>query len=226
MQDSPRQPVEMHKLRQPARMRKLLVKGTALFLLIVFGVTHIYQYLGPNAVIWLLGGVGVWLLFGSLLRRSPGRGKRPRRSESSDAFHTDLAVEIDKMDIAEFVRQAVKVLQAQGYDVQPQAEPAMPVGALLLRRGDERAWCTVEDAPVTPPAVDTARAAARQHGCPQTMLLSPHKASAQVELFALQQGVVLIDQDEFIRLCSLQAKGHRVHAFRPRTTNGSDVRRH
>lgn len=221
MQGSSRQPVEVHKLRRPRRTRVLFVKGTALFLLIVFGVTHSYQYLGPDAFVWLAGGVGLWLLFGR--RRAASGAKRPRRGGSFGASHPELAAEIDNLDGGEFVRRAQDVLRAQGYDVQPQEGPPP---ALLLTRGEERAWCTLVAAPADEPAIATAHAAAQQHDCGQAMLLSQFKSSSQVEMSALRQGVVLIDQDEFIRLRSLQAKGHRVHAFRPRAANGSDVSRH
>ena len=221
MQDSSRQPVEVHKLRRPRRTRALFVKGTALFLLIVFGVTHVYQYLGPNALVWLAGGVGLWLLFRG--RRSASGAERARRGRVSGASHPELAAEIDNLDVAEFVRRAADVLRAQGYDVQPQAGPP---AALVLTRGNERVWCTVVAAPADEPAITAAQEAARQHDCAQAMLLSQFKSSSQIEMSALRQGVVLIDQDEFIRLRSLQAKGHRVHAFRPRAANGSDVSRH
>lgn len=221
MQDSSRQPVEVHKLRRPRRTRALFVKGTALFLLIVFGVTHVYQYLGPNAFVWLAGGVGLWLLFGR--RRSASGAKRSRRGRAFGTAHPELAAEIDNLDVGEFVRNAADVLRAQGYDVQPQEGPPP---ALLLIRGEERAWCTVVAAPADEPAIAAAHETAQQHGCGQAILLSQFKSSSQVEMSALRRGVVLIDQDEFIRLRSLQAKGHRVHAFRPRAANGSDVSRH
>ena len=119
------------------------------------------------------------------------------------------------MQDAEFLEQAVGVLQAQGYETQIQNVSDDSATYLLLVRGDERVWCLVEYAPVDEAVIDAALEALKKTECNQVMVLSPHKSSAQVQVAALQQGVVLIDQDEFLRLRSLQVKGHRVHAFRP-----------
>ncbi len=204
----PSRPVEVQKLRRAKRSRDNLMKGTALLLLIIFGTTALLRFFGPGSVLWLAGGIGVWLLISTFMRRRPSAAERSQQAEAS------RLVEIDQMEDAEFLEQAVGVLQAQGYETQIQNVSDDSATYLQLVRGDERIWCLVEYAPVDEAIIDAAREALKKTDCNQVMVLSPHKSSAQVQVAALQQGVVLIDQDEFLRLRSLQVKGHRVHAFR------------
>lgn len=204
----PSRPVEVQKLRRAKRSRDNLMKGTALLLLIILGTTTLLRSFGPSSILWLAGGVGVWLLISTLTRRRPGAAERSRQAEAS------RSVEIDQMEGTEFLEQAIGVLQAQGYETQIQNVSDDSATYLLLDRGDERVWCLVEYTPVDEAVIDAAREALKKTDCNQVMVLSPHKSSAQVQVAALQQGVVLIDQDEFLRLRSLQVKGHRVHAFR------------
>ncbi len=203
----PSRPVEVRELRRAKRSREHLMKGTALLLLIIFGTTTLLRFFGPGSVLWLVGGIGVWLLI-SVFRR------RPNATERSDQAEASLLVEPDQMQGTEFLEQAVGVLQAQGYETQIQNASDDSATYLLLVRGDERVWCLVEYAPVDEGIIDAAREALKKTACNQVMVLSPYKSSAQVQVAALQQGVVLIDHDEFLRLRSLQVKGHRVHAFR------------
>ena len=204
----PSRPVEVQKLRRAKRSRESLMKGTALLLLIVFGTTTLLRSFGPSSILWLAGGVGVWLLISTFTRR------RPNGVGSSQQAEASQLIEIDKMEDAEFLEQAVGVLQAQGYETQIQNVSDNAATYLQLVRGGERVWCLVEYTPVDEAVIDAAREALKKTDCNQVMVLSPHKSSAQVQVAALQQGVVLIDQDEFLRLRSLQVKGHRVHAFR------------
>ncbi len=203
----PSRPVEVRELRRAKRSREHLMKGTALLLLIIFGTTTLLRFFGPGSVLWLAGGIGVWLLI-SVFRR------RPNATERSDQAEASRLLEPDQMQGAEFLEQAVGVLQAQGYETQIQNASDDSATYLLLVRGDERVWCLVEYAPVDEGIIDAAREALKKTACNQVMVLSPYKSSAQVQVAALQQGVVLIDHDEFLRLRSLQVKGHRVHAFR------------
>ena len=203
----PSRPVEVRELRRAKRSREHLMKGTALLLLIIFGTTTLLRFFGPGSVLWLAGGIGVWLLI-SVFRR------RPNATERSDQAEASRLLEPDQMQGAEFLEQAVGVLQAQGYETQIQNASDDSATYLLLVRGDERVWCLVEYAPVDEGIIDAAREALKKTVCNQVMVLSPYKSSAQVQVAALQQGVVLIDHDEFLRLRSLQVKGHRVHAFR------------
>ena len=204
----PSRPVEVQKLRRAKRSRESLMKGTALLLLIIFGTTTLLRSFGPSSILWLAGGVGVWLLISTFTRR------RPNGVGSSQQAEASQLIEIDKMEDAEFLEQAVGVLQAQGYETRIQNVSDNAATYLQLVRGDERVWCLVEYTPVDEAVIDAAREALKKTDCNQVMVLSPHKSSAQVQVAALQQGVVLIDQDEFLRLRSLQVKGHRVHAFR------------
>ena len=204
----PSRPVEVRELRRAKRSREHLMKGTALLLLIIFGTTTLLRYFGPSSVLWLAGGVGAWLLISAFMRR------RPNATERSDQAEASRLLEPDQMQGAEFLEQAVGVLQAQGYETQIQNASDDSATYLLLVRGDERVWCLVEYAPVDEGIIDAAREALKKTACNQVMVLSPYKSSAQVQVAALQQGVVLIDHDEFLRLRSLQVKGHRVHAFR------------
>ncbi len=204
----PSRPVEVQKLRRAKRSRENLMKGTALLLLIILGTTTLLRSFGPSSILWLAGGAGVWLLISIFTRR------RPNDVESSQQAEASQLVEIDKMEDAEFLEQAVGVLQAQGYETQIQNVADNSATYLQLVRGAERVWCLVEYTPVDEGVIDAAREALKKTDCNQVMVLSPHKSSAQIQVTALQQGVVLIDQDEFLRLRSLQVKGHRVHAFR------------
>lgn len=204
----PSRPVEVQKLRRAKRSRENLMKGTALLLLIILGTTTLLRSFGPSSILWLAAGVGVWLFISTFTRR------RSNDVESSQQAEASQLIEIDKMEDAEFLEQAVGVLQAQGYETQIQNVSDNAATYLQLVRGDERVWCLVEYTPVDEAVIDAAREALKKTDCNQVMVLSPHKSSAQVQVAALQQGVVLIDQDEFLRLRSLQVKGHRVHAFR------------
>ena len=204
----PSRPVEVQKLRRAKRSRDNLMKGTALLLLIILGTTTLLRSFGPSSVLWLAGGVGVWLLISTFTRRRPNAAERSQQVEAS------RLVEIDQMEDAEFLEQALGVLQAQGYETQIQNVSDDSATYLRLIRGDERVWCLVEYASIDEAVIDAAREALKKTECNQVMVLSPHKSPSQVQVAALQQGVVLIDQDEFLRLRSLQVKGHRVHAFR------------
>ena len=204
----PSRPVEVQKLRRAKRSRENLMKGTALLLLIILGTTTLLRSFGPSSILWLAAGVGVWLLISTFTRRRPNAAERSRQAEAS------RLVETDQMEGPEFLEQAIGVLQAQGYETQIQNVSDDSATYLQLDRGDERVWCLVEYAPVDEAVLDTAREALKKTDCNQIMVLSPYKSSAQAQVAALQQGVVLIDQDEFLRLRSLQVKGHRVHAFR------------
>lgn len=205
MQEPSHAPVEVRKVRRAKRSRAGLIKGTAIVLLLIFGITTVQRYFGFEGVVWLAGGIGVWLLISSYTRRRP---ERPS------------LVEIEDMTDSEFLRQAIVVLQAQGYETQIKNIPDDPATYLLLVRGRERVWCRVEHEVVELAVVAAAHEAKDQHDCEQAMVLSPHQSSVQVQRFALQQGVFLIDQDEFARLLALQSKGHRVHAFGPRPAQG------
>ena len=214
----PSRPVDVQKLRRARRSRDNLMKGTALLLLIVLGTTTLLRSFGPSSLLWLAGGVGVWLLISTFTRRRPNAAERSQQVEASQL------VEIDQMEDAAFLEQAIGVLQAQGYETQLQNGSDVSATCLQLVRGDERVWCLVEYANVDEAVIDAALEASKKTDCNQVMVLSPHKSPSQVQVAALQQGVVLIDQDEFLRLRSLQVKGHRVHAFRPGEANQSSTR--
>ncbi len=204
----PSRPVDVQKLRRAKRSRDNLIKGTARLLLIIFGTTTLLRFFGPGAVLWLAGGIGVWLLISAFTRRRPSAVERSRQAE---VFRL---VEREQMEGVEFLEQALGVLQSQGYEAQILPVSDDSATYLQLVRGDERVWCLVEDGPVDEAVIDAARETLKKTDCNQVMVLSPHKSPPQVQVAALQQGVVLIDQDEFLRLRSLQVKGHRVHAFR------------
>ena len=214
----PSRPVEVQKLRRAKRSRDNLMKGTAFLLLIILGTTTLLRSFGPSSILWLAGGVGIWLLISTFTRRRPSTAERSRQAEASQQ------VEIDQMEETEFLEQAIGVLQAQGYGTQIQNVSDDSATYLQLVRGDERVWCLVEYAPMDEAVIDAACEALKKTDCNQVMVLGPHKASAQVQVAALQQGVVLIDQDEFLRLRSLQVKGHRVHAFRSGDTRQPPTR--
>ena len=214
----PSRPVEVQKLRRAKRSRENIMKGTALLLLIILGTTTLLRSFGPSSILWLVGGVGAWLLISTFTRRRPGAAERSRQAEASQQ------VEIDQMEGTEFLEQAIGVLQAQGYETQIQNVSDDSATWLQLVRGDERVCCLVEYAPVDEAVIGMAREASKKTDCNQVMVLSPHKSPSQVQVAALQQGVVLIDQDEFLRLRSLQVKGHRVHAFRSGDTSQDSTR--
>lgn len=214
----PSRPVEVQKLRRAKRSRENIMKGTALLLLIILGTTTLLRSFGPSSILWLAGGVGVWLLISTFTRRGPSAAERSRQAEASQQ------VEIDQMEGTEFLEQAIGVLQAQGYETQIQNVSDDSATYLQLVRGDERVCCLVEYAPVDEAVIDVAIEASKKTECNQVMVLSPYKSPSQVQVAALQQGVVLIDQDEFLRLRSLQVKGHRVHAFRSGDTRQDSTR--
>ena len=73
MQEPSHAPVEVRKVRRAKRSRKGLLKGTAIVLLLIFGVTTVQRYFGSEGVVWLAGAIGVWLLISSYTRRRPER---------------------------------------------------------------------------------------------------------------------------------------------------------
>ena len=223
MQEPSRPPVEVQKLRRAKRSRDSLRKGTAILLLIIFGTTTLQRYFGPDSVMWLAGGIGVWLLISACTRRRQNSAQRSDQSEPAQSESAWL-VEIGQMGRAEFLEQAMGVLQAQGYETQIKNVSDDSATSLVLVRGNERVWCLVEYAIVDEAVIGAALEALKKTDCQQVMVLSPHKSSAQVQMVALQQGVVLIDQDEFVRLRSLQVKGHRVHAFHSGATHQTSIR--
>ncbi len=204
----PSRPVEVQKLRRAKRSRDSLMKGTALLLLLIFGTTTLLRFFGPGSILWLAGGVGGWLLISTFMRRRPNGADRSRQAEASQQ------VEIERMEGTAFLEQAIGVLQAQGYETQMQNVSDDAATYLQLDRGDERVCCLVEYASVDEAVIEAALEASKKTDCNQVMILSPHKSPSPVQVAALQQGVVLIDRDEFLRLRSLQVKGHRVHALR------------
>ena len=224
MQEPSRPPVDVQKLRRAKRSRDSLMKGTAILLLIIFGTTTIQRYFGLDSVVWLAGGIGVWLLMSAFIRRRHNAAERFDQSESSESSASSWLVEIEQMESTEFLEQAMGVLQAQGYETQIKDVSHDSATSLLLVRGNERVWCLVEYATVDEAIIGAALEALKKTDCQQAMVLSPHKSSAQVQMAALQQGVVLIDRDEFVRLRSLQVKGHRVHAFRSEATHQTSPR--
>lgn len=205
MQEPSHTPVEVRKVRRAKRSRKGLIKGTSIVLLSIFGITTVQAYFGSEGVVWLAGGIGAWLLISSYTHRRPERLS---------------LVGIDGMTDSELLKQAIGVLQAQGYETQIKNIQDDPATYLLLVRGRERVWCRVECEAVETAIVAAAHEAKDRHGCQQAMVLSLHQSSVQVQRFALHLGVLLIDQDEFARLLALQSKGHRVHAFRQRPAQG------
>ena len=181
MQEPSHAQVEVRKVRRAKRSRKGLIKGTTIVLLSIFGITTVEAYFGSAGVVWLAGGFGVWLLVSSYTRRRP---ERPS------------LVGIDDMTDSEFLKRAIAVLHAQGYETQIKNIPDDPATYLLLVRGRERVWCRVEREEIELSVVAAADEAKDRYDCQQAMVLSPHQSSLQVQRFALQQGVFLIGQDE------------------------------
>ena len=216
MQEPSRPLIEAQKLRRARRSRQSLIKGTAMLLLVVIGLTTLQQYFSPGAMVWLVGGVGLWLLVNAFTRHRPGQSKGATDADGSEQSGT---FDPEAMESAEFLEHAINTLQSQGYETQVQNTPGGLTTYLLLVRGNERVKCLVANDTLKEEDVREAVTALQDSGCQQAMVLSPYQASSQVELFALQHEVVLIDQDELIRLRSLQVKGHRVHAFRPRAAH-------
>ncbi len=214
----PSRPVAVQKLRRAKRSRDTVMKGTALLLLVVFGTTTLFRFFGPGFVLWLAGGIGAWMLISTLMRHRPRAAERSRHAAAS------RLLEIERMEGTAFLEQAIGVLQAQGYETQIQHVADDSATYLQLVRGDERVWCLVEYASVDEAVIKAAIEASKKTEGNQVMVLSPHKSSAHVQGAALQQGVVLIDQEEFLRLRSLQVKGHRVHAFRSGEAHRSPTR--
>src|SRR4029077_13070248 len=79
--------------------RTLIIKGTAVFLVLVFATISLHGN-WPIALLWVGSGVGLWGL-SDLLRR------RRERAE--------ILKDVEAMNDEEFRRHAVDLLRAQGY---------------------------------------------------------------------------------------------------------------
>src|SRR3712207_1778142 len=121
MQGRSRSTVVARRTWPSKNTRTLALKGTAVFLLLVFATVSLHgNWL--IALFWVGGGVGIWILADAVRRR------RER---------TSLLREVELMDDEAFLRYAADLLRAQGYVAHKAIRPVDRRVDLLLTRGRE-----------------------------------------------------------------------------------------
>lgn len=185
--------------RSDRRARHLFIKATAGVLLFMFTVPWLYSY-WPGVFIWLVGGAGVWILWGV--------GRRRRRPVAS-------LEHVNAMSDDQFTEYAAALLAAQGYTVQHVGRALDPRIDFLLRRGTDRVACRIEhgDRPVGHEPVSLALAGMVAHGCSRALIVSNSSFTLRAEGVAKAEGCALVDRDGLASLVVQHRRGHRVLAF-------------
>ena len=188
-----------HKVRSGKTTRTRLIKGTAICLLFVFA-TSALQGNWVSALVWISGGLGIWIVWQS----------HTRRRERSERLH-----ELDAMTDAEFSRHAADLLRAQGYEVAPLARSSPPGTDFLLVRGAERRLGRVSrhTRPLTDSVVTEALSAGHAQGCDGALVLANQPFSLRARTLARREDCILIDREDLITLVAQYRQGHRVLAF-------------
>ena len=196
----PSRAVELsHKVRSGKTTRARLIKGTAICLLFVFA-TSALQGNWVSALVWIGGGLGIWIVWQSYTRRR----------ERSERLH-----ELDTMTDAEFSRYAADLLRAQGYEVAPLARSSPPGTDFLLVRGTERRLGRVSrhTRPLTDSVITEVLSAGRAQGCDGALVLANQPFSLRTRTLARREDCILIDREDLITLVAQYRQGHRVLAF-------------
>lgn len=209
----PSRAVELsHKVRPGKTTRTRLIKGTAIFLLFVF-VTSALQGNWVGALVWMGGGLGIWIVWKSYTRQR----------ERSERLH-----ELDTMSDAEFSRHAADLLRAQGYEVTPLVRSS-PAGAdFLLTRSAERRLGRVfrHTRQLADDVVLEALTAGHAQGCDGALVLANQPFSLRARTLARREDCILIDRETLATLVTQYRQGHRVLAFqRPYQGRGQRRRR-
>lgn len=208
-----------HRTRTGKQTRKLVFKGTALFLLFIF-VTGLLHGNWVSALVWMSGAIGIWVVW------QTWRHQRER---------TERLHELDTMPDADFIQYAAELLRAQGYEVQSEpvafSSPSSlsPTLDLLLTRGTEQRLCRLQRQKrrIGEDTVIQTLSRMEAQGCQGAMVLANQAFTLRARTLARRENCILIDRDTCLTLMAQYQHGHRVLAFeRPREATKKRVRRH
>jgi len=185
--------------------RTLLLRGTAVFLLLVFATIFLHGN-WPMASIWVSGGVGVWALF----------EERRRRRE-----RVEILSEVEAMSEEHFQRYAADLLRIQGYIVLKTAGPGSRHIDFLLTRGEGNCVCRLQRQTrrVCRGVVSEVLAGMEAYGCGRAMIVTNRQFTLPARLLARRSGCVLIDRTGLASLVAQHRQGHRVLPFHREETS-------
>ena len=179
--------------------RPLIIRGTAVFLLLVFTTVSLHGN-WPVVLLWVSGGTGLWGLLAALRRR------RERALILQD---------VEAMTDEGFLRYAADLLRAQGYTVPPVGRSADARVDLLLTRGRANFVCQLRRQPgrVGEGTVTEVLTAMHAHGYGRAMILANQLFTHRARRLARREGCVLVDRKGLANLVAQYRQGHRVLAF-------------
>ena len=185
--------------RRWQRKKSLVMKITAVFLLVVFVTVSLHGN-WRVALLLLCTGAGIWW-FASLWRRYDDR--------------EETLVEVDAMSAEEFVHYVRELLLAQGYSVLTVGKRHGPPADLLLSQGKENVACWVQHSGRTTDAEMVAGAVAMTQAYRgwRVMVVSSRPCTLSARVRAQREGCLLIHRGGLANLVTQYRKGHKVIAF-------------
>lgn len=179
--------------------RTLIIKGTAVFLVLVFATISLHGN-WPIALLWVGSGVGLWGL-SDLLRR------RRERAE--------ILKDVEAMSDEEFRRYAADLLRAQSYGAHRATGPEGRRVDFLLTQGRTSLVCRLQrqEHRVGKGVVVETLATLEAYGCGRAMLVTNQLFTLPARSLARRKGCVLIDRKGLATLVAQHRQGHRVLAF-------------
>lgn len=196
----PRRQMPALRLKRGNRSaRTLLLRGTAIFLLLVFATIFLHGN-WPVALLWVSGGVGLWALF----------EERKRRRERAD-----MLSEVEAMGEEQFQSYIAALLCAQGYGVLKTTGPRSRHIDFLLTRGKGSCVCRLQRQTrrVCRSVVAEVLAGMEMYGCGNAIIVTNRRFTLPARLLARQVGCVLIDCSGLASLVAQHRHGHRVLPF-------------
>ena len=185
--------------RRWQRKKSLLMKSTAVLLLVVFITVSLHGN-WRVALLLLCVGAGLWWVK-NLWRRYNDR--------------EETLVDVDAMSTEEFVRYVRELLLAQGYSVLTIGKKQGPPADLLLSLGKEHIACWVQHSGRSTDVeiVEQAIAATRIPGDWRAMVVSSRPCTLNARARARRDGCVLIHRGGLANMVTQHRKGHKVIAF-------------
>lgn len=185
--------------------RTLLLRGTAVFLLLVFATIFLHGN-WPVALVWVSGGVGVWALF----------EERRRRRERAE-----MLSEVEAMGEEHFQHYVADLLRTQGYIVLKTAGPGSRHIDFLLTRGKGNCVCRLQRQTrrVCRSVVSEVLAGMEAYGYGSAMIVTNRRVTLPARLLARRSRCVLIDRTGLANLVAQHRQGHRVLPFHREETS-------
>jgi restriction system protein len=196
----PRRQMPALRLKRGNRsVRTLLLRGTAVFLLLVFATIFLHGN-WPVALLWVSGGVGLWALF----------EERKRQRDRADMLSA-----VEAMGEDQFQSYTADLLRAQGYGVLKTAGLGSRHIDFLLTRGKGNCVCRLQrqTRQVCRSVVAEVLAGMEMYGCENAMIVTNQRFTLPARLLARQFGCVLIDRTGLANLVAQHRHGHRVLPF-------------